>query len=115
MGERVRSHKKHDEMLEEILTEFRARGYNVIHLNRKPIPDAIVVTRGKTVAIEVTSSDLKGKKYTKKLKYRKFGFETDDRVIIAKNLPSVFKIPPEAYYYALELRKKGNKKLFKKS
>jgi hypothetical protein len=58
------------------------------------------------VGIEVTASNLDTKIYTKKLKYSKFGFETDDLVIIAKNLPSVSKIPPEAYYYALELRKK---------
>jgi hypothetical protein len=57
--------------------------------------------------IEVTASKLDGKIYQKKLKYKQFGFETDDLIIIANNLPSVAKIPPEAYYYSLELHKKN--------
>lgn len=100
------NHEKHDDMLEDVLEDFRAKGFKVIHLNRKPIPDAIAIKGDKTVMIEVTASKLKGKTYSKKLKYKQFGFETDDLIIIAKNLPSVSKIPPEAYYYALELRKK---------
>lgn len=99
--------QEHDDLLEDVLAEFRARGFRVIHLNRKPIPDAIAVKGDKTVMIDVTSSNCKGTKYSKRWKYQKYGFETDDLIIIAKNLPSVAKIPPEAYYYALELRKKS--------
>jgi Holliday junction resolvase len=102
----MNNHKEHDEILEDVLTEFRIRGFRVIHLNRKPIPDAIAIKNDKTIMIEVTASNLEQKKFQKKAKYIKFGFETDDLVIIAKNLPSVSKVPPEAYYYALELRKK---------
>jgi Holliday junction resolvase len=100
------NYKKHNEILEDIITEFRSKGFRVIHLNKKPIPDAIAIKDDKTVGIEVTASNLDTKIYSKKLKYTKFGFETDDLTIIAKSLSSVSKIPPEAYYYALELRKK---------
>jgi hypothetical protein len=98
---------KHDEILEEVLAEFKSRGYKVIHLNRKPIPDAIAIKNNKTAMIEVTGSDLKTKIYSKKLKYKQYGFETDDLVLIGKGVPNQYKIPAEAYYYALELRKKG--------
>jgi len=102
-------HQEHDKILEEVLAEFRSRGYKVIHLNRKPIFDAIAVKDNHTIGIEVTSSKLKDKIYRRKLKYKQFGFETDDLIIIGKNLPSVFKIPAEVYYFVLEMVKKGYK------
>jgi len=103
------NHKKHNDLLDEIVSEFRSKGYRVIVLGRKPILDAIAIKDDSIVGIECTSSILDSKLYTKKLKYQKYGFETDDLIIIANNIPSIFKVPAEAYYYAIELRKKGYK------
>ena len=101
--------EKHEKLLQDVIDEFRSRGLKVLKIT-KPIPDAIVINGSniETVAIEVTASKQRRKPYNKKLKYKRFGFDTDDLLIISKYIPNKHHVPPEAYYFALELRKKGS-------
>lgn len=98
----------HDEIVADVASSFRAKGYRVFVI-KKPIPDLLVIGGDnlKSIACEITSSTQLDKIYTKKLKYRKYGFDTDDLMIIAKGIKRENETPPEAYYLAMELIKKG--------
>ena len=105
----VRGKKEHDTFLKEVITEFRARGWTVFNVSEKPIPDFIAVKGNnlKTLGGDVTVCENDEKLYTKKLKWRKYGFNTDDFLIISNNIPNKDECSPQSYYYALELAKKG--------
>jgi len=105
------SHKEHEQLLANVITEFRERGWEVIRLSgtkKRKTPDAIAINGKniKTVGIEVTRSKDSAGFYTRKLQYKKYGFETDDIIIIANGFNVDRRTSPEAYYLALELRKK---------
>lgn len=100
--------QRHEEIVTEVADELRRRGYKVFCM-KKPIPDILAVKGDNitTLACEITSSKRPGKIYDKKLKYRKYGFDTDDLLLIANRIEMPGETPPEAYYLAMELIKKG--------
>jgi len=100
----------HEEMVSEVADEFRARGYKVFII-KKPIPDLLIVGGNNitSIACEITSSTQREKIYKKKLHYKKYGFDTDDLMIISKRIKIKGETTPEAYYLAMELIKKGIK------
>jgi len=105
----VRGKREHDGFLKEVIAEFRVRGWTVFNVSEKGIPDFIAVKGDNlhTLAGDVTICEEDAKLYIKKLKWKKHGFNTDDFLIISNNIPNEYPYPPQAYYYALELRKKG--------
>lgn len=102
--------KEHEEIVSHVAEVLRCEGYKVL-LIKKPIPDIIAISGEniKTVACEISSSTQETRPYKKKLKYTKYGFDTDDLMIISKSIRPEKETPPEAYYLAMELIKNGVK------
>jgi hypothetical protein len=98
--------KEHEEIVSNVAEILRHEGYKVI-LIKKPIPDIIAIKGDKTLACEITSSRQAQAPYKKKLKYTKYGFDTDDLMIISNSIRPENETPPEAYYLAVTLMKNG--------
>lgn len=103
------SHNTHEEFLDDIIIEFKSKGWRVIRLSGIPVPDAIAIKDNQIVGVDVTVTGRKQTIYKKALNYKKYGFDTDNLLIISKNIKEAFKFPAEIYYYAIELRKNGYK------
>ena len=103
--------ERHELLLQKILMEFRKKGFKVIRL-RKKIPDAIIVKDGPIIGIEVTSGSHR-KIFHRKKTYVDLGFEFDEVILIGDTAMKEYGIeqytPPEAYFLASKLRKKGLK------
>ena len=101
---------EHEELVSVVADNLRSEGYKVL-LIKKPIPDIIAISGDnvKTVACEISSSNQPSRPYKKKLKYMKYGFDTDDLLIITNRILVENETPPEAYYLAIKLIKKGVK------
>jgi len=102
------SRKEHEELLEEVLTEFRKRGLKVISLKRHP--DGLLVIDNKLIGIEVTSGK-HDKPFQRKKRYK--NSELDEVIIIGKTAMKEYGLdkytPAEAYSLALKLRNQGLK------
>jgi len=101
------SRKEHEEMLQEVLIEFKKKGFKVIPLTKKH-PDGIMVINERLIGIEVTSGK-HDKPFIRKKEYENSLF--DDIIIIGKTAMLEYGLKnytsSEAYYRAIELRKSG--------
>jgi hypothetical protein len=94
---------EHEKMLVSGIEAMHNKGYRVIRLDKRKVPDAIAIKDGEVVAVEAETSVTGA--WTTTRKYEK-NREYDRQVILRKPLSDVF-FSFEAYKRALELRKRG--------